>query len=169
MRSADDIRRVFELWDEGNCKAAIARTTGVSRERVRYWLNAGLETVLQSPMRLKAPDCPDPGCGVACPLVETVDGPAYAYLLGQYLGDGSISTYPRTFRLRITACDAYPGIMTEIETAIRVVMPSKVVGRAQCVGCTQVGSYSKHWPCLFPQHGPGLKHLRPDRAAWVAA
>jgi hypothetical protein len=23
-----------------------------------------------------------------------------------------------------------------------------------------VKSYSKHWPCLFPQHGPGRKHLR---------
>ena len=21
-------------------------------------------------------------------------------------------------------------------------------------------SYSKHWPCLFPQHGPGRKHTR---------
>jgi LAGLIDADG DNA endonuclease family protein len=21
--------------------------------------------------------------------------------------------------------------------------------------------YSKHWPCLLPQHGPGKKHLRP--------
>ena len=25
---------------------------------------------------------------------------------------------------------------------------------------TEVKSYSKHWPCLFPQHGPGKKHLR---------
>ncbi len=23
-----------------------------------------------------------------------------------------------------------------------------------------VTSYSKHWPCLFPQHGPGKKHDR---------
>jgi hypothetical protein len=23
-----------------------------------------------------------------------------------------------------------------------------------------VGSYSKHWICLFPQHGPGRKHER---------
>jgi hypothetical protein len=23
-----------------------------------------------------------------------------------------------------------------------------------------VKSYSKHWPCLFPQHGPGRKHHR---------
>ncbi|WP_321170730.1 hypothetical protein [Embleya scabrispora] len=22
-------------------------------------------------------------------------------------------------------------------------------------------SYSRHWPCLFPQHGPGRKHERP--------
>jgi hypothetical protein len=24
-----------------------------------------------------------------------------------------------------------------------------------------VVSYSAHWPCLFPQHGPGKKHERP--------
>ena len=23
-----------------------------------------------------------------------------------------------------------------------------------------VTSYSRHWPCLFPQHGPGMKHTR---------
>jgi hypothetical protein len=74
---------------------------------------------------------------------------------------GISSAYPRTFRLRISACDAYPGIMAEIEVAIRAVMASNVVGRAHCIGCTQIGSYSKHWPCLFPQHGPGPKHLRP--------
>ena len=27
-------------------------------------------------------------------------------------------------------------------------------------GCVGVQSYSMHWPCLFPQHGPGLKHRR---------
>ncbi len=27
-------------------------------------------------------------------------------------------------------------------------------------GCTTVASYSEHWPCLFPQHGPGAKHTR---------
>ncbi|BBZ71233.1 hypothetical protein [Mycobacterium paraseoulense] len=26
-----------------------------------------------------------------------------------------------------------------------------------------VSLYSKHWPCLLPQHGPGQKHLRPIR------
>ena len=27
--------------------------------------------------------------------------------------------------------------------------------------CTTLTAYSKHWPCLFPQHGLGLKHDRP--------
>src|SRR5450759_513128 len=137
MRSADDVRRVFELWEVGHSKAAIARSIGVSRERVRHWLNSGLETVLQSPMRHSSPDCSDPNSATTCSLIESVDEPAYAYLLGQYLGDGNISAYPRTFRLRISACDAYPGIMAEIEVAIRAVMASNVVGRAHCIGCTQ--------------------------------
>lgn len=29
--------------------------------------------------------------------------------------------------------------------------------------CIEVRSGSKHWPCLFPQHGPGKKHHRPIR------
>ena len=28
-------------------------------------------------------------------------------------------------------------------------------------GCVVVQSHWKHWPCLFPQHGPGRKHERP--------
>ena len=26
--------------------------------------------------------------------------------------------------------------------------------------CVDVSMWSKHWPCLIPQHGPGRKHLR---------
>ena len=40
-----------------------------------------------------------------------------------------------------------------------VVPSSKVIG-VQRIGMTEVKSYSKHWPCLFPQHGPGRKHTR---------
>ena len=28
------------------------------------------------------------------------------------------------------------------------------------MNCVEVSLYSKHWPCLFPQHGPGKKHSR---------
>ncbi|MGH9276638.1 MAG: hypothetical protein ACRD12_00795 [Acidimicrobiales bacterium] len=35
------------------------------------------------------------------------------------------------------------------------------VNLVMSVGCLEVASYWKHWPCLFPQHGPGPKHKRP--------
>ena len=33
--------------------------------------------------------------------------------------------------------------------------------------CVEISMYSKHWVCLFPQHGPGRKHLRQiELAPW---
>jgi hypothetical protein len=41
------------------------------------------------------------------------------------------------------------------------VLPNKVSRVTKAgEGCTEVSAYSKHWPCLFPQHGPGRKHER---------
>jgi hypothetical protein len=85
---------------------------------------------------------------------------AFTYLLGLYLGDGCISAHPRAvFRLRIVCADAYPELIRLCHSAMAEVLPNKVSQSAK-VGCTEVGSYSKHWPCLFPQHGPGRKHER---------
>jgi hypothetical protein len=51
--------------------------------------------------------------------------------------------------------------------ATRQVMPSSAVFSRQRVGMTEVNSTSKHWPCLFPQHGPGMKHTRKiELAEW---
>jgi hypothetical protein len=54
----------------------------------------------------------------------------------------------------------WPGLITAAKVAIREVMPSSSVLGVQRIGMTEVKSYSKHWPCLFPQHGPGMKHTR---------
>jgi hypothetical protein len=89
---------------------------------------------------------------------------AYAYLLGQYLGDGCITRHPKdVFRLQIIACTAYPRLIEEVAAAMCLVMPASKVSRQPLdgEGCTLVNSYSKHWPHLFPQHGPGMKHTRP--------
>ncbi len=110
MRSEADVHRVFKLSDNGIAKAEIARRTGVSRAQVRYWLSAGIEAVLGSPMRRRS-NRQGIRCDGSCGLVAGVDERAYAYLLGQYLGDGTISEARRSvFRLRIATCDAYPGI-----------------------------------------------------------
>jgi hypothetical protein len=64
------------------------------------------------------------------------------------------------YKLVITTCDDYPTIRQECVRAIHVVMPGNAVNLAAKEGCHDVYCYSKHWPCLFPQHGPGTKHRR---------
>ena len=46
-------------------------------------------------------------------------------------------------------------------------MTTNAVFSRQRKGMTEVESTSKHWPCLFPQHGPGMKHTRKiELAGW---
>lgn len=80
-----------------------------------------------------------------------------------YLGDGCLSEGARSvFRLRITLDKRYPNIICECQEAIADVRgPGRVAaGLIPRPGCFEVYSNWKHWPCLFPQHGPGMKHLR---------
>jgi hypothetical protein len=82
-------------------------------------------------------------------------------MLGLYLGDGHLILARKgVWVLSITCCDGWPGIMEQARLAMSAVMPSsKVFARAR-TGCTDIKSTSKHWLCLFPQHGPGMKHQR---------
>ena len=81
-----------------------------------------------------------------------------------YLGDGHIAHAPRkVFALRIYLDRKYQGIVRECAEAMRTVMPSNKVGVVRHLheNVDKVQSYSRQWPCLFPQHGPGMKHTRP--------
>ena len=87
---------------------------------------------------------------------------SYPYLLGIYLGDGCISPYARgVFCLRISLDAAYPQIIKEAAAAMGSSMPRNRVGRVDYGTWVELTSYSRAWPCLFPQHGPGKKHERP--------
>lgn len=158
MRPSADVHRVFRLAEQGLTQAEIARQVGIARATVRDWLTAGEAAVLSRPMRTtrsaRAP------CDGRCTFTRRLDEPAYAYLLGQYLGDGCISRIGTGYRLRIFCCDAYPGIMAEAAATIRRVVPHATVRFVAKVGCTEVYATWFHWPCLFPQHGQGVKHQR---------
>jgi len=72
--------------------------------------------------------------------------------------------------LRIMCADAWPGLLGECKQAIRALRPDNTVGCRQRDGCAEIRSCSKHWPCLFPQHGPGRKHQRTiELEAWQQA
>ena len=150
MRPTADVERVFALAADGLTRVEIAARVGIGQTTVSRWLRKGRDEVLGSPRRV-----------VACPR-ETVPHRPYAYLLGQYLGDGSIvHTRRGVYRLFISGCADYPGIVDECRAAIAAVLPGNAVNQRERSGAIDVTCYSTHWPCLFPQHAPGLKHLRP--------
>jgi len=131
----------------GDSLRSVSIATGINRSTLREWRerNGAFAPKL---------DCPCPRCQGEQPPLRP-----YVYLLGQYLGDGCISRMGRTWVLRVTTCDAYPGIRNEVVAAIQqlVANPVHFVSRD---GCTNVQCITKQWLHLLPQHGPGRKHER---------
>jgi hypothetical protein len=147
VRTPAEVRRVQRLASAGLSQSQIARQTGIPRSTVRMWV-AG-----QTPSteRLEEVD------------VDRLPQASYAYLLGLYLGDGCLTPYPRNvFKLRIALDSRYPGIIAGCVGAMRRVMPRSRthVWKHPVHNVVNVTTYSKAWPTLFPQHGPGRKHER---------
>jgi hypothetical protein len=131
----------------------VARACDVSIGAVRKW-RYGTRRRPENPDRRIKRDCP-------CCFDRDLPRHAYAYILGVYLGDGHIvSTSKGCFRLSLSCANEWPGLIDASVTAMATVLPLSKVARRNRGGCTDVHSQSKHWPCLFPQHGPGMKHTR---------
>jgi hypothetical protein len=147
-------KRALALVAQGRSLSSVSKETGISRASLRSWQRR----IEPLPRRHK---------GRPCPRCEDAPRPpddqaAYAYLLGLYLGDGSISPHRRgVYFMRIVLDTAWPGVVDACEGALSAVRPDNSVFRVKRKGCLAVSSSSKHWPCLFPQHGPGKKHDRP--------
>jgi len=157
VRSRAEVAFVLELVRAGWNDCQIARETGIPRRTILDWRNGRIPDFDRVRAR---PNPRAQSCAVCGGDPLTLPQAAYGYLWGLYLGDGCISTYPRqVFRLRIVCANAYPGLVQRCESAMAEVLPNKV-SRTPKIGCTEVAAYSKHWPCLFPQHGPGRKHER---------
>lgn len=103
-------------------------------------------------------------CVVQCPVCEdgVLDRAAYSELLGWYLGDGHISKQRRgVYGLHVVNDLAYPRDNERIRELMRLVKPGGRPHVRLHPGCLITTVSWKHWPCLFPQHGPGRKHNRP--------
>ncbi|MFE2568968.1 helix-turn-helix domain-containing protein [Streptomyces mirabilis] len=145
--------RALALVAQGRSLNSVSKETGVSRSAIRCW-----QSRIDPLPRMQRTPCSR--CGPATePPSNTA---AYSYLLGLYLGDGCISPGMRAgYVLRIACADTWPGLIETCAAAIEAINPSKKSNRVQAVGYVSVVGYSQHWPCLFPQHGPGKKHERP--------
>lgn len=163
MHSREVVAEALRLrHEEGLGATEAAARLGVTRGAVRDWYAGKLPRHSRSRARdgCRIPDaCPQ--CGHDEHSFDELPS-TYVYLLGLYLGDGTISTHRRgVHRLRIFLDMKYPAIVEECGAAMAAVMPTSAVKPyLTSSNCFQVSSYSKSWPCLFPQHGPGMKYTR---------
>jgi hypothetical protein len=151
MHTEATVDAALEFAAAGLHATEIGRRLGLPKSTVQYWCRGGRRLPRASELCRPCPRCH------GAPLA----GAPYAYLLGTYLGDGHITTpTPNSAVLAIYCADDWPGVSAETEHAMRTVMPHSNVSRAARTGCHALRSSSRHWLCLFPQHGPGVKHKR---------
>jgi hypothetical protein len=159
MRPAEDHVRVRDLAAQGLNISQIAREVGISRPTARAWLEPDVQRPICST------------CGHEPHDFEQLPEREYAYLLGIYLGDGTISSVKnkRCYKLRVFMDSRYPAIIAEVVDAMSTVMPRSIaaVQPHPRHNAVEIHSYSNAWICLFPQHGPGRKHERKiELAPW---
>jgi hypothetical protein len=163
MRTFEEYKLILELWEQGFPKKRIAIMTGIPRPTVRdcierYGSVEGLERQREHASK----------SSVEYALRRIVDAEngevhkAYAYLLGLYLGDGSIVKMRRVYRLRVTLDAKYPNIIQSCFQTIKFLFPQNKIGIVEHfyqgkLSCVDVSGYYKHWPVIFPQHAYGSK------------
>jgi len=158
MHRASVRQQVLDLVADGLNDCEVSRRTGVPRSTVREMRIAATQPGgARSLSRASAcPRCWQPS--------RRIDPRAsdYAELLGLYLGDGHINKTARTYRLRLFLDSSYPVVLDQAQSVIDRVFPENRVGRQLMYGgsMTILDVHSRHLPCLFPQHGAGLKHTR---------
>lgn len=157
MRSQREVDAVLALVALGFSDSEVADRTGIPRRTVLDWRHGRR---------------PRAGGGLSCDFSShsAIPSGQYAYLLGLYQAMGVLSKSHRgVWRLRISADAQYPGIIEECAAAMEAIFPAQRAHqvRRRRSRCVDISMYSKHWPCLFPQHGAGRKHHRViELATW---
>lgn len=154
LRSQETVDSALRMSDNGVSDRANAEIHGVAIKTIRRWRRVYQRQGLPRGQGFQPTPCP------RCDGVE-LDEAAYALLLGWYLGDGHIVAARRgVFTLQISNDQNYPNLNQEIAATIRLVKPTASPCLRGGSTAIRIEARWKHWPCLFPQHGPGRKHLR---------
>lgn len=154
FRSQETVDSALRMSDSGVGDRANAEIHGVAIKTIRRWRRQYQRLGLPRGQGYPATPCP------RCDGAE-LDEEAYALLLGWYLGDGHIVAARRgVYTLQVANDQKYPELSQEVAATMRLVKPTASPCLRGGSTATRIEVRWKHWPCLFPQHGPGRKHLR---------
>lgn len=160
MHPRYEVDRALLLVGDGLNDSQVSRATGINRTTIAEWRRDG------------PPGRRDAAARSSCPRCEgrRLDAVAYAFLLGMYLGDGSIAHHPRAYKLRVVQDARYPNSIEEIRRAMATVRHCELdrIRTVQHVGCVEVYTYWRHWPCVFPPTWSGDEASAQDRADSLA-
>ena len=156
FRSRETVESALRMSDDGVSDRVNADIHGVALRTIRTWRRRYRKEGRTRGGPRGYPGTPCPRCDGA-----ELDEAAYALLLGWYLGDGCIARARRgVFTLQIANDQKYPELNQEIAATIKRVKPTARPCLRGGSTAVRIEARWKHWPCVFPQHGPGLKHLR---------
>ncbi len=117
MHPQATVDRARRLSQQGLIDREVSQITGVPLRTVRKW-RTGTRRAPGKVRKGREPGCP------RC-TERPLDEPAYAYLLGLYLGDGWLTLGSRdVFALNIACCDDWPGLLSAAKSAMSAVMPA---------------------------------------------
>lgn len=167
----DTYNKVMELYSTGSKIHEIIELTGLSRNCISGWVRK------VSGKRYVELDRSGYGAKMASgydPIEYLVKlNPhihnelryeLYSYILGMYLGDGTITKYPRTKRLVISLDVKYPKLVDDVAESISILMgknPTLINGTNNGKpSYVNVAIYNCNLGILFPHEGSGPKHLR---------
>jgi hypothetical protein len=154
IRSDETVASALRASDAGVPDAENAAHHGVAIKTIRRWRRDYQRRGKTRGQRHLLAMCPQ--CDGA-----SLDDAAYAELFGWYLGDGHISRQRRgVYGLHIVNDSRYPSLNRHVMALMGQVKPESRPHTRRVAGATVITVSWKHWPCLFPQHGPGRKHDR---------
>jgi hypothetical protein len=155
VRAPEVVASALAASDAGIPDAENALQHGVAVKTIRRWRRLYQRRGQPRGQQHLAPPCPRCDDG-------DLDGSAYAELLGWYLGDGYLSTGRRSvYNLHVYNDARYPVLNARVAELMRRVKAGGRPHTRLLPGAVVTTVSWKHWPCLFPQHGPGRKHTRP--------
>ena len=154
VRPLATVESALRASDAGVPDAENARVHGVAVKTIRRWRREYQRRGRPRDQVRLAPPCP------RCDGADLDEG-AYAELLGWYLGDGHISLGRRdVYNLHVFEDKRYVVDIARVQQLMQAVKPGGRPHLRDVPGAVVITVSWKHWPCLFPQHGPGRKHER---------